>query len=558
MIKRCKILKVTALALCVSQLVACGTTGTMAKVEGRIEQTRAMADQLRLDAIAGATKASVSRTTSPRLAGAEISLGNASALPEVFSSNVVLNTQGMQSLAEILESISSMTKVRIRGSEVISVGASSAVVAAPVGQRGQDISGKTSIEHNGSFRGLLDELAARNSASWRWNAKAQAVEFFKYETRTLSVYLPPGTKSIASSISLAGVSSGGGGSAGGGGGASTAGNVSVNQSLTVNPWASLMSGIQGILEDGASSRPGTAGGVNVAVSGGSGVGVAAGASQASGTLGKAVANQELGLITVTARPEAVERVASYINSINSRFAQNLYIDIKVLNLSLGDQAALGFSLDAVYNSIGKFGASIVGAPPLQPATGSPGQFILASSGSSRWSGSQVVIQALQQFGNVSLQTQGQVLAVNGQPSPIQVANEINYLASSATTQTANVGSTSTLTPGTKVVGFTANFLPLMLGDNRILLQYALNLSSLTALTQITSGTSSIQTPQISSQSLQQQAFVKDGEAIVLFGFDQNRDSLDAATSFSGLSRSGSSNRQMVVIVIQVNAGAKNV
>jgi type IVB pilus formation R64 PilN family outer membrane protein len=168
-----------------------------------------------------------------------------------------------------------------------------------------------------------------------------------------------------------------------------------------------------------------------------------------------------------------------------------------------------------------------------------------------------VAQALSQFGNVALQTQGQVLAVNGQPAPIQVANEVNYLASSSLTQAPNVGSTATLTPGTRVVGFTANFLPTVLGDNRILLQYQMQLSSLTALTQVTSGNSSIQTPQISSQSLQQQAFVKDGQSIVLFGFDQNRDTTDTAMGLGNASRAARSERQMIVIVMQVNGGRKD-
>ena len=166
-------------------------------------------------------------------------------------------------------------------------------------------------------------------------------------------------------------------------------------------------------------------------------------------------------------------------------------------------------------------------------------------------------EALSQFGNVALQTQGQVLAINGQPSPIQVANEVNYLASTSTTLTPDVGATTTLTPGTRVVGFTANFMPLILGNNQILLNYQMQVSQMTALTQITSAGSTIQTPQISSQSLQQAAYLRDGEAIVLFGFDQNRDQADSAASLAGASRSGRSERQMVVIVIQVNGGTRH-
>ncbi len=108
-----------------------------------------------------------------------------------------------------------------------------------------------------------------------------------------------------------------------------------------------------------------------------------------------------------------------------------------------------------------------------------------------------------------------------------------------------------------MVGFTANFLPLILGDNRILLQYQLQISQLTAITQVSSGNSSIQTPQIATQSLQQQAFVKDGQSIVLFGFDQNRNTLDTNGNLGGASKAGTTQRQMMVIVMTVNGGSKN-
>jgi type IVB pilus formation R64 PilN family outer membrane protein len=231
------------------------------------------------------------------------------------------------------------------------------------------------------------------------------------------------------------------------------------------------------------------------------------------------------------------------------------VDIKIYSLTMDNNASYGFSLDALYQKLDRYGIRVVGTAPLQ-AGGTPGQLTL-SLNHGRAAGSSVIAQALAQFGNVALQTQGQVIAINGQPSPIQVANEINYLASSQTTTSPNVGSTNSLQPGTRVVGFTANFLPLILGDNRILLQYQMQISQLTALTQVVSGGSSIQTPQISSQSLQQQAFVQDGQSIVLFGFDQNRDTADVAAGIGSASKAGTSQRQMMVIVMQVNGGRKS-
>ena len=490
------------------------------------------------------------RTAQPRLAGEEVNLRQQVALPEVFRKPFVYASQGGQSLSDVIETMASVTGMAVRTGNGLHVqgiadgpahggggeGAAASLMAAPV-----------LIDYSGTVQGMLDELVNRHDISWRFNQASRTIEIFRYETRSLSVHLPAGAKSLAAAISLAGVS-GAGAAAGGSGGA---GSVAVSQNLQINPWAGIMAGVQTILGQPA--------GALTAPTGGQGVGGPSGGLQSvTGAAGRASANPELGLLVVTARPATLDRVASYVDSINARFARNVLIDIKVYSLALDSQAALGFTLDGLYARLGQYGVSVVGAAPLQPATGSPGQLtIRATDPSSRWNGSQLFAQALSQFGHVALQTQGQVLAINGQPSPIQVAQEVNYLASSATSAAANVGTTSTLTPGSRVVGFTANFLPLILGDSRILLQYQMQISALTALTQVSSGGNSIQTPQIASQSLQQQAFVRDGQAIVLFGFDQTRDTLDGVVGLGGASRTSRGERQLVVIVMQVNTGSQD-
>ena len=545
-------LRPVAAAVAIAMTVGCAS---VKQNDEKITRTETTAIALRDAAVNNTASGSVVRTDRPRLAGEEVVLVDPTALPPVFAKKITYSTQGAQALSDVLETVSGLVGIRILNQETTSSDAAPGMALPQPGQLpGAQITGRVQIEYNGTLRGLLDDLSARESASWRYNAKTNTVDFFRYETRTLSLYLPPGAKNIAATISLAGVT--GGGSGGGGGGASGGGNVSVGSTLIVDPWKSIMGGIQSILSEGSS--PASSSGGAGSAGGGAAAGAPGSAMSASGSAGRAAANPELGLITITARPHAVQRVAAYVESINQRFAQNVMVDIKIYSLSLDNQASLGFSLDALYQRLNSTGVSIVGASPLRAGNGNPGQLTISASPASRVSGSQLVVQALQQFGRVALQTQGQVIAVNGQPAPIQVANEVNYLASSATTQTANVGSTSTLTPGTRVVGFTANFLPLILDGNRILLQYQMQISSLTALTQVNSGTSSIQTPQISSQSLQQQAFVRDGQSIVLFGFDQDRTTLDNAINTGGASAATALARQMVVIVMQVSGGQKNV
>lgn len=533
MIKRLVVL------VCASAVAGCGGMG---RVEDKIDADQKTAEAIHALVENNAATAGVTRTSRPRIAGEEI-IVRVSQLPAVFAAQISYVTKGSQSLVQTLEDISIASGIPIRTAEISDL-------AHGAQANGGALSGNVALEYSGSSRGLFDEIAAKANVSWRYNQNLKAVEFYRYETRALPVNVPAGAKTIASSISLAGVTGGGSssGNAGGGGG-SNAGNVSVSQNLSIDPWTSIMAGINTILMDGKRGAGG-------AVMGG---GMAQGAAGQGGTYaaeGNAIANQELGLVTVTARPAVMERIARYVHSINARFAQNILIDAKVMTVSLNEQLSGGFSANLLYNQVNKLGGTVVGPAPLTAGTSTPGVITLTSKECcSKWSGSTLVAQALSQFGKVSLQQQAQTLAVNGQPAPMQVADEINYKSgSSIIPQNGNQGSIVTSTTGTKVVGFTANFIPLILGDNRISLAYQLNLSSLVSQTTDPDGT---QHPQIASKSLPGHAFLKDGQAIVLFGYGEQRDGVDSALHPAGYSKAATKTRQLTVIVVQVNTGVKN-
>jgi type IVB pilus formation R64 PilN family outer membrane protein len=272
----------------------------------------------------------------------------------------------------------------------------------------------------------------------------------------------------------------------------------------------------------------------------------------SGRYGYAVANPDLGIITVTARPTYLDRVETYVESINKRFAQNILIDIRVFSVSLDDEFSAGFSLESVISQINFSGyglrldqLAVAGPAILAPISGSqPGEISVDTSFFSKnFQGTaDMVLQALKAVGSASLQTQGQVLAINGQPAPFQVANEINYIASSSQTQ-SDVGITSTVETETRVTGFTANFVPMILGDNRILLQYQMQISSLENMLSVTQGDGSvIQLPQVSSQTLQQQSFMHDGQTLMLFSFAQDKNQAN-----------GAQDKQLLVIMLHIRS-----
>lgn len=539
--------------LLVVALALLGGCATLSETPEKIEAVAKVAADGQKRMVQAASSAAVTRSPLKKIAAEEIVLRDRNELPAKFGEKVVYvgYSEPVQSVLATLSQQIGLPILLTQSPPAAAASGSSMPPGQPAGT-----GNAFQLEwRSGTLKALLDHVAQRLRMHWRY--RDGRVEFLVTETRSFHVYLPVGDKKIAASIALSGAGSGSAGAAGAGASGGSSGgadSVSVTSNMVIDPYGAITKTINAMLNDaGTSAGPSTTGAPQPSGAAQGAAGAARGASSSSGS-GNVVANPELGMITVTASPPLLDRVADYIDSINKRFAANIMIDVRVYAVTTKREAGAGFSLTALLNTLGRYGLSITGATPLQ-TDGTAGRMTIDHSGSN--SHGSLLVSALSQFGDVALARSGQVMAVNGQPAPMQLADEITYLASSATTQTANVGATTTLTPGSRTVGFTANFLPMLLGDNRILLQYQISLSSLLSMSQVSSNGSTIQTPSISTQSLQQQAFVRDGQSIVLFGFESDRNATDTATGIGSLSSTASRQRNLLVIVMQVFGGSRD-
>ena len=118
-------------------------------------------------------------------------------------------THGSQKLSEVLEELGTRIGIPIAATEIVGA------PGADLGQQGQaqvagtrGINGFTQVEHNGSVKALLNDLAQRNQASWRYAGSRNVIEFFRFETRTYDMNIPGGAKALAASISLSATGSG--------------------------------------------------------------------------------------------------------------------------------------------------------------------------------------------------------------------------------------------------------------------------------------------------------------------------------------------------------------
>ena len=182
---------------------------------------------------------------------------------------------------------------------------------------------------------------------------------------------------------------------------------------------------------------------------------------------------------------------------------------------------------------GAFGYNLTAGTPFTPTGGATPVTIAASvlstakGTTAQYSGSQAAFQALSTLGDVSETLSQSIVTLNGQPAPLQVANQQGYLASSMSMQTANVGSSTTLTPGTVTTGFTATFLPKIV-NGKILLYMTITNSALIGITSISSSGSSIQNTNVDSNTFQQSVSLTPGDALMLTGLQKNRGSKNSS------------------------------
>ncbi len=386
------------------------------------------------------------------------------------------------------------------------------------------------INYSGPLSGFLDVASSRFNISWRWNEDGRSIEFYRFETQTFRIAALPGDTTLNSSISPTNNMGATGRDSGGSGGGSSGGS---EQTTTVS-----FSGLSvwNAMEESIKTMTGSA--------------------------GKIISSPALGTITVTDTPSVLKKVAEFVNKQNSSLGKQVVVNVKVLSVDVSNAKSYGISWDSVYKSLSKdygfsFATSFV---PTQAGASDLALKVISGGAngdmSSRWGGSSAIVRALSTQGKVSQVTSAAVTTLNNQPVPVNVGRQIAYLASSTTTTTEGSGTSTSLQPGMINTGFSMNLVPHIQDGDQLLLQYAIDLSSLKSIYTVKSGDSSIQTPEIESRKFMQRVKLNSGDTLVVAGFEQTNNDTDqsgigsAANALFGGGMNGSRDRNALVILIQ--------
>lgn len=390
----------------------------------------------------------------------------------------------------------------------------------------------SNISWNDKVSGFLDLITSRSGVSWRFDPAEKAVVIYYLDTKTFRVYAFDDTTQVDSTVRsgmTASTGASGDGSSGGGGGGSSgiSGDSGSTQSTSVSLKTSILNDIEGSVK-----------------------------SMLTPGVGRMALSRATGTLTVTDRPDVLRRVELAINHENDSITKQVILNVKVVTVELTDRDQIGIDWDLVYRSLSnKWGISLKNTTPGIDPSAVSGSVSILDTANSAWAGSNAMLQALSQQSRILSVRSPSVTTLNLQSAPIQIGRLKSYLASSQVSSVAQVGTTTSLIPGTVTSGYNMSLIPFVMPDSELLLKININMSSEPTFETVTSGESRAQFPSFGVQIFDQKVRLRSGETLVLSGFEQDtEDSSKLGTGdsdFFGLGggRMRNTGRNVIVVLI---------
>ncbi|WP_413508600.1 PilN family type IVB pilus formation outer membrane protein [Serratia proteamaculans] len=369
----------------------------------------------------------------------------------------------------------------------------------------------------GELGGLLDNVTTRLGLSWRYEQGRIAI--FYLDTRTFPVMFMDskasfGSKTVSGTTSSMGAT---GDSSGGG----LSGDSNTSQATEMEIKSSLYEDVTNTIK--SMLTPGT------------------------GRM-----NLSAGVLTVTDTPRVLEQIGRYLDDRNKELNRQVVLNVQVYSVEKRTQDQYGIDWNAVFNS-GSIGLSLTNAFSGAASDAlNGGVSILDGKGA----GTKAFIKALSEQANVSVMTEASSMTTNLSAVPIQVALQQDYASNVTTENTANVGSSSSITKSTITTGFNMTVLPFLMPQSpKMQLQFAINMSDDPTMRTFTSDNTSVELMKTRLKTFTQRVIMQSGQTLVLSGYQSlnntaNRQGVGSFRFFGlGGGANGENNKTMLVILI---------
>ncbi|WP_018432854.1 type II secretory pathway protein [Paraburkholderia atlantica] len=244
-------------------------------------------------------------------------------------------------------------------------------------------------------------------------------------------------------------------------------------------------------------------------------------------MGHVNVNPQSRLVMVYDTREAADRMGKLLAQENAVSTRQVMLRVRTLQIALNNGSQAGVNADVVFNYIqgglAKYAVSFTSPTSLSSGGGTVGLSVLQSN--APFSGTNAVINALNQYGRTVQDSTQTKMTLNGLPVSIASFQSDDYLRStspSAGSLTATSGGVPGLTPGTVTTGDFVNILPAVNDHNQIILSYWADSSKLNGpFTSASVGSGQtlqqIQLAHTTGSKEDQTIALSDGQTVVLYG-----------------------------------------
>ena len=270
-------------------------------------------------------------------------------------------------------------------------------------------------------------------------------------------------------------------------------------------------------------------------------------------------NRSTGVVNVTGSPAIVDRARTYIENLNARLKDQVALSVKVYSVTVKDNEDFALDLAGVFKGAkDSVNLGSAGATAALAGGGSLGWALI--DGNSQYNGSKAAVKALSERGDVSVVTTASLTTVNGQPVPLQVGQDRDYVKQITVEKDTEAGTENTTFETDSIsTGFALQLMPRIQRNGDVLLQYGVNIKELVGgndgFDERKIGDNTVQLKRLNQRNFIQNANIPYGQTLVLAGFEQVRSSTNNSGTghplFSRLGGSASASMEREVIVIMI-------
>ncbi|MDO8675415.1 MAG: hypothetical protein Q7K71_04790 [Candidatus Omnitrophota bacterium] len=236
--------------------------------------------------------------------------------------------------------------------------------------------------------------------------------------------------------------------------------------------------------------------------------------------GQFSANKPAGSVVVTDTPGFLDRIGQYFDELNRRVAQQIDVDVKVVEVALSDEHRFGVDWNALAESL-KTLNSLGMATNFASGNFTSGQFLTFNADGPRpgsgvsAGGIKLAIDALAKQGRVEVVSQPRLTILNNQTAVIQVGSTQSFV-DKTTFETTQTGTITSISTSQVQEGVTMRLLGNIVGD-QIYLSVTPVVTTIDNIRSITSGTTTIEAPQTTTKSINTLVKLREGQTVAIGG-----------------------------------------